>query len=67
MKKNEVTKKINATIKCIAVLLFITGIYTPACTQERKLFYDVMKNGNIIEFINFVELTRSKKFYEPYL
>ena len=61
MKKNAVTKKIYATIKFIAVLFFITGIYTPACTQERKLFYDVIRNGNIIGFINFVELTKDQK------
>lgn len=61
MKKNAVNKKINAAIKFMAVLLFIAGIYTPACTQERKLFYDVMRNGNIIGFINLVELTKDQK------
>ena len=61
MKKNAATKKTNAAIKCITVLLLVAGIYTVAYTQEKKLFYDVIRNGNVIGQISLVELTKDQK------
>ncbi len=46
----------------ILLLLFTAYIFqTPAYAQERKLVYDVMKNGNIIGEIIFLELTKDQK------
>ena len=63
MKKNlSFSKKINTPIKNILLLLFtIYIIQAPACGQERKLIYDVMKNGNIIGSVIFIELTKDQK------
>ncbi|MDQ6755798.1 MAG: hypothetical protein M3004_02575 [Bacteroidota bacterium] len=46
----------------ILLLLFISCIYyNSARSQERKLSYDVIKNGNVIGKINFLEITKDQK------
>ena len=54
----------NILIKYILILLFIMGLYYPSANaQERKLMYDVMRNGKIIGNISFVEfISGQKKF-----
>ena len=54
----------NILIKNILILLFIMGLYYPSANaQERKLMYDVMRNGKIIGNISFVEfISGQKKF-----
>ena len=63
MKKNSgFSKKIIPHVKYILLLLFTACIFqTPAYAQERKLVYDVMKNGNIIGEIIFLELIKDQK------
>ena len=58
MKKNSgFSKKISIRIKYIVLLLFSACIFqAPAYAQERKLIYDVLRNGNIIGKIIFIEL-----------
>jgi hypothetical protein len=65
MKKNSgFSKKINTPVKYILLLLFTAYIFqTPAYAQERKLVYDVIKNGNIIGEIIFLELIKDQKIF----
>ena len=52
----------NILIKYLLILLFIMGLYYPSANaQERKLMYDVMRNGKIIGNISFVELISGQK------
>lgn len=49
-------------IKYILLFLFSSCIfYNSANAQERKLIYDVIRNGKIIGNINFVELVKGEK------
>ncbi len=43
------------------ILLIVSAFLTCASAQERKLFYDVVRNGKIIGSINFVELVQGQK------
>lgn len=62
MKKSSGSKKINTVIKYTLLLLFTASIFqTSTYAQERKLIYDVMRNGNIIGKIDIVELTKDQK------
>lgn len=62
MKKNpRFSKKINSMMKYASILLFTTFIFRPAFTQERKLVYDVVRNGKIIGEIVFLELIKDGK------
>jgi|ERR1035437_607833 hypothetical protein len=62
MKNNSGSKKINTVIKYTLLLLFTASIFqTSTYAQERKLIYDVMRNGNIIGKIDIVELTKDQK------
>ena len=63
MKKNSALSKKNyIPIKCIQLILFTACIFhTPVYAQERKLTYDVMKNGNSIGTVNFLKLTKYQK------
>ena len=48
-------------IKYLLLLLFSFYIYNPSSAQERKLVYDVMRNGKVIGEINFVEMSQGQK------
>ncbi len=63
MKKNSwFSKKINITVKCILLLFFTNNMFhASADAQERKLVYDVIKSGNVIGEIVFLELIRDQK------
>ena len=63
MKKNPAfLKEINNCVKYVLVLLFTTYMFqTSVWAQERKLIYDVMRNGNLIGKIIFTELTKDGK------
>ena len=62
MKRNPgFSKKINRMIKYASILLVTTFIFRPAFTQERKLVYDVVRNGKIIGKIVFLELLKDGK------
>ena len=47
--------------KYIFLLLFIFSIQTRSIAQERKLVYDVIRNGKVIGEINLVEMTQGQK------
>jgi hypothetical protein len=48
--------------KYILIFLFTVCIYNASAdAQERKLIYDVMRNGKIVGNINFVELIKGQK------
>lgn len=62
MKRNPgFFKKINRMMKYASILLVTTFIFRPAFTQERKLVYDVVRNGKIIGKIVFLELLKDGK------
>ena len=63
MKNNSGLFKKNTTaIKFILLLLFAAYLVQPRVyAQERKLIYDVMRNGNIIGEIIFLELIKDQK------
>jgi hypothetical protein len=63
MKKNSgSSEKSNTAAKYILLLLFTACIFpTPGYAQERKLVYDVMKDGNIIGEIIFLELIKDQR------
>jgi len=62
MKRNPgFSKKINRMMKYASILLVTTFIFRPAFTQERKLVYDVVRNGRIIGKIVFLELIKDGK------
>ena len=62
MKRNlGFSKKINRMMKYASILLVTTFIFRPAFTQERKLVYDVVRNGKIIGKIVFLELFKDGK------
>jgi hypothetical protein len=62
MKRNPgFSKKINRMMKYASILLVTTFIFRPAFTQERKLVYDVVRNGKIIGKIVFLELLKDGK------
>lgn len=48
-------------MKYASILLVTTFIFRPAFTQERKLVYDVVRNGKIIGKIVFLELLKDGK------
>lgn len=47
----------------IKYILFLVGLYVsnPSIAQERKLVYDVIRNGKVIGEINFVEMIQGQK------
>lgn len=47
----------------IKYILFLAGFYfsNPSVAQERKLVYDVIRNGKVIGEINFVEMSQGQK------
>ena len=51
------------TIKITQTLLIIISLNCSVNAQERKLFYDVMRNGKVIGHINFVEINQGQKRY----
>ena len=63
MKRNPgfFSKKINRMMKYASILLVTTFIFRPSFTQERKLVYDVVRNGKIIGKIVFLELLKDGK------
>jgi len=61
MKNLGFSKKFNAPAKYILILLIAYIVQTPAYAQERKLVYDVMRNGSIIGEIIFLELIKDQK------
>src|SRR5436190_21108705 len=63
MKRNlGLFKKKNIPIKYILLGFFISNIFQASiCAQERKLIYDVVRNGNIIGSVIFVELNKDQK------
>jgi hypothetical protein len=63
MKKNSgFSKKNNTLMKYILLLLFTASLCQVATyAQQRKLVYDVMRNGNIIGEIIFLELVKDQK------
>ena len=48
-------------MKFLLIFLFYAIVVKSSCGQERKLFYDVVRNGKIIGNINFVELISGQK------
>ncbi len=49
-------------IKCIFSVLISLNLFFSSCiAQERKLIYDVIRNGKIIGNINFVEIVNGQK------
>ena len=62
--KQNTCMPLNNLIKNILIFFFTIGLYNPyASAQERKLMYDVMRNGKIIGNISFVEfISGQKKF-----
>lgn len=48
-------------IKSFLILLFSFYLYNPCIAQERKLVYDVIRNGQVIGEINFVEMSQGQK------
>jgi hypothetical protein len=63
MKKSYTLFKIQGNgLKCILLLLTVIAVMnSPA---QKKLAYDVIKNGNIIGNINFVEFTKDQKKFQ---
>ena len=63
MKKNSgFSKKNNIPVKYILLSLFTAYIFqTSVYAQERKLMYDVIKNGNVIGEIILNELIKDEK------
>lgn len=62
MKRNTwFSKKKYGVIKYLSILFFVFNIFQTADGQERKLVYDVIKNGNIIGEINFIEIISEQK------
>ncbi|MGH2565919.1 MAG: DUF6134 family protein, partial [Ginsengibacter sp.] len=56
--------KIYSAIKFVALLFCFTGIYhTHVYAQQRKLIYDVTRNGKNIGEIIFIDITRDQKKY----
>lgn len=60
---NKRLKNFPPVFKIIIILIFFSCIsnITSSYAQERKLMYDVMRNGKIIGKINFVELISGQK------
>jgi hypothetical protein len=57
----NILAKINCTLSLLS-LSFTAPIFTNSVVaQERKLVYDIVKNGNIIGKINFIELIQGQK------
>src|SRR5438045_9339695 len=48
-------------MKYILLLSLSFSIFNHCNAQERKLVYDVIRNGKVIGEINFVELTQGQK------
>lgn len=48
-------------MKYLFIFLFSVVVVKSSCGQERKLMYDVVRNGKIIGNINFVELINGQK------
>lgn len=63
MKLNLVfCRKIPSVCKCVALFILSFFIFQSKIrSQERKLIYDVMKNGNSIGIIILLELTKDQK------
>ena len=54
--------KINIHVEHVLLLVFFTLVFNiSSYAQERKLFYDVMRNGNVIGRISFVEMVSGQK------
>jgi hypothetical protein len=54
-------KKYSATFKIFIILIFSVCIGDVSHAQERKLLYDVMRNGKVIGKITFVEMVSGQK------
>lgn len=63
MKQNLIfCRKIHSTCRCMALVILSFFIFQSKIqSQERKLIYDVMKNGNSIGVIILLELTKDQK------
>ena len=48
-------------VKYILILLFSFSLYNPCIAQERKLVYDVIRNGKVIGEISYVEMVQGQK------
>ena len=59
--KSKYLKPKKYMIKYILIFLFSCSVYNSSKAQERKLVYDVIRNGKVIGEINFVELTQGQK------
>lgn len=55
-------KKINTRIEYVLLALVAQLVFISFCAaQQRKLTYDVMRNGSVIGNLNFIELTKDQK------
>ncbi|HUS02574.1 MAG TPA: DUF6134 family protein [Chitinophagaceae bacterium] len=54
-------KKYSLIFKIISILIFSISVVWDSHAQERKLLYDVMRNGKVIGKITFVEMVSGKK------
>lgn len=63
MKKNyQLYNKAETFPKCMSLLLFIATIFCiGSFAQQKKLSYDVIRNGSIIGNINFLEFSKEQK------
>jgi hypothetical protein len=59
--KKNLVKKFSPALKIIILFIFSTCIYDLSYAQERKLYYDVMRNGKVIGKIHFVEMVSGHK------
>src|SRR5688572_28367893 len=61
--KIELLTNYTLFIKVITLLIFSFSMYgiSSSYAQERKLRYDVMRNGKVIGKINFVEMISGQK------
>jgi hypothetical protein len=60
LKKQTPLNRRNTLMKYILLLLFSLSIFNSKA-QEKKLVYNVIRNGKVIGEINFVELTQGQK------
>ena len=54
-------KKYSIVFKIISILIFSVSIVNVSYAQERKLLYDVMRNGKVIGKITFIEMVSGQK------
>ena len=64
IKNLKFSNTITSSKRLLQLLLIITILFTNCINaQERKLIYNVIRNGNVIGKINFIELTQGRKMF----